>query len=146
MKVILLQDVKGTGRKGEVKTVSDGYAMNALLPKKLAQPATGSALKNLTEKKRRIDIETEKKKEISKEIAAKLSGYTVTIRRKSRNGKLFGAVHEGDIAEALGLLGMTLERKELRLERPLKEIGTFSVQANFGNGIQTKFSVELIGE
>lgn len=146
MKVILLQDVKGTGRKGEVKTVSDGYAMNALLPKKLARPATEASLKNLAEESRRAEIEQEKKKEVSKEIAAKLSGQTVTLRRKSKNGKLFGAVHEGDIVEALGLSGIALERKYLRLENPIKETGIFSVRVELGNGIQGKFSVEVKSE
>ncbi|MDQ5961094.1 MAG: large subunit ribosomal protein [Patescibacteria group bacterium] len=145
MKVILRADVKGVGKKGELKNVSDGYAVNALFPKKLAIPATKESVRQLElegEKKRRDE---EKKIALEKESAKKISEMTITLIRKAEKGKLFGAIHEGDIVDALAKQGMTIDRKHIILEKHIKEVGSYPVEVRFAFGAKAVFTVVVSG-
>ena len=127
MKVILQQDVRGQGKKGEMIEVSEGYGRNFLLPRKLAVPATADALNtmNLKEKARKAEAE---------EIAGKLENCPVKISAKAGNGgKLFGAVTSKEISEGLKAQhGVDIPKQKLVLDEPIKAYGSYQVKAKLG--------------
>ena len=127
MKVILQQDVKGQGKKGEMIEVSEGYGRNFLLPRKLAVPATADAINtmNLKEKARKAEAE---------EIAGKLENCPVKISAKAGNGgKLFGAVTSKEISEGLKAQhGVDIPKQKLVLDEPIKAYGSYQVKAKLG--------------
>lgn len=145
MKVILCADVKGVGKKGELKNVADGYAVNALFPKKLAVAATADAMRQIEieEKKRKSD--DERRLALERELAKKVSGMTIAIVRKAEKGKLFGALHEGDIADALVKEGIAIEKKQIILEKHIKEVGTYPAAVRFPAGTKAVFEVVISG-
>lgn len=133
MKVIFLEDVKGKGKKGELKEVSDGYARNFLLPKKLAKEATTDNLNTfkLQEKARLAQIEREKAE--ANEKAKRLENLVVKIPAKAgANGRLFGAVTSKEISEALEAHGMSIEKNKIVLPEPIKSYGSYEVKCKFG--------------
>ena len=134
MKVILQQDVRGQGKKGQMVEVAEGYARNFLLPRKLAVPATADAVNtmNLKEKARRA--EEARMKAEAEEIAEKLKNSPVQITARSGgNGKLFGAVTTKEIADALKAQhGLDVSSKKLVLAEPIKSFGNYEVKAKLG--------------
>ncbi len=143
MKVILQQDVKDHGKKGQLAEVSDGYARNYLFPRKLAVPATADNLNTmkLREAARQKQLETEKAQ--AKEIAARLEGCAVKIpARAGEGGRLFGSVTPKDIADALEAQhGIALEKNRIVIAEPIKSFGTFEVKAKLGHEITGKINV-----
>lgn len=143
MKVILQQDVKDHGKKGQLVDVSDGYARNYLFPRKLAVPATADNLNTmkLREAARQKQLETEKAQ--AREIAAKLEGCAVKISaRAGEGGRLFGSVTPKDIADALEAQhGIALEKNRIVIADPIKSFGTFEVKAKLGHEITGKINV-----
>ena len=142
MKVILKQDVKGTGKKGEIIDVSDGYAKNFLLKKGLAEIASSVAVNRLelqkeAEQRRRA----EEIREI-KELAAKINKTSVTVTIKcGENGKVFGSVTSKEIASRLSELGYELDKKKILLKEPLKTVGEYPVEIRFMEGVSAKITV-----
>ena len=134
MKVIFLEDVKGKGKKGELKDVSDGYARNFLLPKKLAKEATTDNLNTfkLQEKAKAAQIAREKAE--AQENAKKLENMQVKVAAKAgANGRLFGAVTSKEISEALAKQhGMNIEKNKIVLPENIKTYGAFDVKCKFG--------------
>jgi len=124
MKVILLDDVANVGRRGEVRDVSDGYARNFLIPKKLALTATPGNLKNLAQIKTQQDTKAQRIKGDAEVLAVRIEGlvYEVT-RQASEEGKLFGSVTAQDIADFLAGRGVDIERRRLHLDEPIKALG-----------------------
>ena len=138
MKVIFLQDVKGSGKKGEVKTVADGYARNMLLPKGYAVEATAKNMNLLEGQKasaqHKIDLEIA----AAKEAAAKVKGKKVKISAKAgANGKLFGSVTAGNVADALNeQFGVKVDKKKIAaLGTDIKDFGSYTAVIKFYNGI-----------
>lgn len=129
MKLILLQDVKGQGKKGELINVSDGYARNFLLPKKLAKEATAQAMAELRNAETSKRIQDEKERAKAKEIAAKLEASTVKlIRSCGADDKMYGSVTSKEIAEALNeQYGIEIDRRKLQLDEQIKAYGTYSI-------------------
>ena len=110
MKVILLKDVKGTGKKGEVKEVSDGYARNFLLPKKMAKVADNQAVKELKEQNKSAEIKAQKEYEEAVELGDKMKEMNIEIYSKAgEGGRLFGSITAKEIAEQLGLSVYTVQ-------------------------------------
>lgn len=146
MKVIFNTDVKGQGRKGELKEVSDGYARNYLLPRKLASEATADNINahNLKEKAKAAQIAREKAE--AQENAKKLSEITVTIRAKAGSaGKLFGAVTSQEISDALKEQhGIEIEKNKIVQSEPIKTFGSFEVKAKLGYEVSGTVSVLVI--
>ena len=146
MKVIFNADVKGQGRKGELKEVSDGYARNYLLPRKLASEATADNINahNLKEKAKAAQIAREKAE--AQENAKKLSEITVTVRAKAGNGgKLFGAVTSQEISDALKEQhGIEIEKNKIVQADPIKTFGSYQVKAKLGYEISGTISVLVI--
>ena len=146
MKVIFNVDVKGQGKKGEMKEVSAGYARNYLLPRNLATEATADNINafNLKEKAKAAQIAKDKAK--AAEYAEKLSGVQVTIRAKAgNNGKLFGAVTSQEISDALkAQFGLDSEKNKIVQADPIKSYGSYSVKAKLGYEISGNISVLVV--
>lgn len=146
MKVVLLQDVKGLGKKGELVSTSDGYARNFLFPRKLAMEANSQAMSELKNReaseKHRIDTEIA----AAKASAAKLEGKTVKITAKAgANGKLFGSVTSKDVAAAISAqFSVELDKRKVVLE-DIKAFGTYPAEVKLYNGISAAVFV-MVGE
>ncbi len=134
MKVIFLQDVKGQGKKGEMKEVSDGYARNYLLPRNLATQATADNLNALKIKEKAAAAKAAKEKAEAEANAKKLEGVQVIIRARSGgSGKLFGAVTSAEIASALKeQYGIEIEKNKIVQSEPIKTYGAYTVKAKLG--------------
>lgn len=145
MKVIFLQDVKGSGKKGEVKNVADGYARNMLLPKGYAVEATAKNMNLLDGQKasaqHKIDLEIA----AAKEAAAKVKGQKIKITAKAgSNGKLFGSVTAANVAEALDQqLGVKVDKKKITLSTDIKNFGSYSATIKFYNGIAENIDIDV---
>ena len=145
MKVILLSDVKGQGKKGEIVNVSDGYARNFLFPRNLAQEANAQ---NLNSAQVRQDAAAHKKaveKKNAEELAAQLADRGVTIQAKcGSTGRLFGAITNAEIAEALSAqTGLDIDKKKVVLQNPIKELGTYTGTLKLYAGVQTNIRLTV---
>ncbi len=147
MKVILLQDVKGTGKKGEIVNVSDGYARNYLFPRKLAEEATAKNLNKWKQKQK----EQERKKQLeiaeANKIVESLKDITLVIKAKSgESGKLFGSVTNKEIAEELEKqYNIKLDRKKIVLPEPIKQLGEMELEVKVYAEISGKLKVRVEG-
>ena len=129
MKVILLEDVKKLGKKGDLIEVADGYARNYLLPRNLAREATEGGIKQLKQEKAALENKKRKERQQAQALAAKLSEMTVTLKVKSgEQGKLFGSVTSKDISEALKEQhDIEVDRRKIELQEPIKSLGNYEV-------------------
>jgi len=146
MKVILLKDVNGVGRKFEEKDVADGYALNMLIPKKLAVSATGSgagAVKMLKEQEEQARAKRGKK--LSENIS-KLGNTVVSIKMKANEkGRLFAALNAEKLSKLLkSEQGIELEANHIMLKEPIKETGTFAVPVSVERGKETSFTLSIL--
>lgn len=148
MKVILQQDVKGQGKKGELKDVSDGYARNYLLPRKLAIIANADNLNTMKLQEKAKQAQIAKEKAEAKENADKLKNCNVKIKAKAGgSGKLFGAVTSKEISDALlEQYGIELEKNKIVQAEPIKTYGTFEVKCKFGYEISGSLKVTVVEE
>ena len=145
MIVILMKDVKGSGKAGDVVKVSDGYARNMLLPKGLAKEATEGNIRSL-EKQKAIEAEKlEEQKAAAKEMAAKLEKITLKIESKGGDsGKLFGSITSKDIAEALEKQeGMKIDKKKIEMKTPIKQAGETEVTLKLFTEISAQLKVSV---
>ena len=148
MKVILTADVKGQGKKDQIVEVSDGYARNFLLPKKLAVPADATALNDIknkeASKQHKLDIE----KKNAEDIAKKLE--TIVVRFVYAAGpdkRLYGSVTSKEIAEALKKdFGIEIDKRKITLSEPIKSFGTFKADVKLFTGVSGKITVEVSGK
>ena len=145
MKVILLQDVKGKGKKGQMLEVSDGYARNYMLPRKIAIEATVDAMntKKMNDKAEAERIAREKAEAM--EISKKLREMVLTVTAKGGGaGKLFGSVTNQEIADALKAnAGITLDKRKIVIADPIKNVGTYTVQCKLGYEITAPLTVKI---
>lgn len=145
MKVILLKDIQGTGKKDQIVEVSDGYGRNYLLPRKLAREATSEAM-NALEKSKSADRHRQEVRRQEAEVKAReLKGKVLQIEaRGGENGKLFGSVTTDQIAAALKEQhGVDIDRRKLELEEPIKTAGQFFVSLKLVAGINTRMLVNV---
>jgi large subunit ribosomal protein L9 len=133
---ILLKDVENLGEAGTAVDVSPGYLRNYLIPRKLAQPATAGALEEAQRRREAAERAAEEAEARAGEAAALLSKTVLTIQhRAGEDGKLFGSVTNAEIAEAIAeARGLRVDRKKVRLEEPIREIGTYMVEVEVGGG------------
>ncbi len=145
MIVILLQDVKGKGKAGDVVKVNDGYARNMLLPKGLAKEATQGNVRSLEKQKALAEEKRQEQKAAAQELAQKLEKLTVTIQSKGgENGKLFGSITSKDIAEALEAQeGIKVDKKKIDLAAPIKQTGTETVTLKLFPEVAAKLKVKV---
>ena len=148
MKVILNKDVKGTGKAGDVVTVSDGYARNMLIPRGLATEATQS---NIRQREKQKAIAAEKKAEekaAAQELAEKLNKASIKMKIKAgEGGRIFGSITSKDIADAINMqLGMDIDRKKVKLDAPIKQVGQTDVDMRLYQDVNAKIKVIIEAE
>ncbi|TYP75362.1 50S ribosomal protein L9 [Paenibacillus methanolicus] len=147
MKVIFLQDVKGQGKKGEVKEVSEGYVRNFLLPKGLVKAASDGNLKTLDIQKAAEVKRKEKEKEDAQAFAAKLEAITVVVKTKSgADGRLFGSVTSKQIAEALEKQGHKIDKRKIELDEPIRALGYTNVPVKLHPEVKATLKVQTVEE
>lgn len=145
MKVILLQDVKNLGKKWDIKEVSDGYARNFLLPKKLVEMAADSVLKKVDKLKEKEAHLQKEGLEKTQELASVLQGKEIVISAKEKEGKLFGSISAKDIVKVLKKDNILLPVSAIELESPIKEIGEYEIKIKLDHGIETQVSLVIEG-
>ena len=145
MKVILLQDVKGKGKKGQMLEVSDGYARNFMLPKKLAIEATPDAINTMRMNDKATQERIAREKAEAMEISGKLRNMTLTVTAKGGgNGRLFGSVTNQEIADALAKnSGIKLDKRKIVISDPIKNVGTYTVNCKLGYEISAPLTVKI---
>lgn len=148
MQVILLQDIKGVGKKDEIINANDGYARNYLLPKKLGVEANKE---NLSKLKAKNDSKAYKKsveKEEAQKIAEKLKGILLKIPVKSgENGKIFGSITSKEIADNLKeQYGIDVDKKKIDLKEPIKSLGSFNVNIKLFEGVLGNLKIQMISK
>lgn len=146
MKVVLLQDVKGTGKKDDILNVSDGYARNFLLPRKLAVEATAQAMNDIKNRESAKEHRIEEEKKAARAVAAKLNGITVKLQAKAgASGKLFGSVTSKEVADAITkVAGVDIDKRKVSVD-DIKCFGTYECEVKLYQGISAKLYV-LVGE
>lgn len=143
MKVILNQDVKGQGKKGDMVDVSDGYARNFLLPKNLAKPATKENINVMKGQQESREYRQQKELEEAQQIAEKVNAVTVTLTAKAGdNGKLFGSITSKDVSEALTAQHhIKIDKKKFHMPDGIKTLGTTVVEIKIHTGVNAKLKV-----
>ena len=144
MKVILLQDVKGKGKKGQMIEVSDGYARNFMLPKKLAIEATPDAINTMKMNDKATQERIAKEKAEAMATSKKLREMTVVVKAKGGGaGRLFGAVTNAEIASALEKQGVKLDKRKIVMNENIKSVGTYTVTCKLGYEINAPLTVKI---
>jgi large subunit ribosomal protein L9 len=145
---VFLNDVDGIARAGEIKNVADGYARNFLLPRKLAAAATTSTVQQAEARAKAIAKEQEKLDEAATAVANKLGASPVVIKaRVGEAGRLFGSVTSSDIAEAINALsGSSVEHRQVVLDAPIKEVGTYEVPVTLTRNVRATVNIEVAPE
>ena len=145
MKVILTQDVKGKGKKGQMIEVSDGYARNFMLPKKLAMEATADAINTMRMNDKATAERIAREKAEAMATSKKLRELTVTVTAKGGGaGRLFGSVTNAEVAEALEKqAGIKLDKRKIVLKDAIKNVGTYTVNCKLGDEITAPLTVKI---
>lgn len=148
MKVVLLKDIKGIGKNGEVVNVSEGYARNMLLPSKSALIATESVLKQVKEKEAKAKAKEEKNIAEAKDIAKSISSDKIIIKAKAgQNSKLFGAITNNEIAQAINeKYNINIDKKKIVIKDAIKTVGTYNVEAKLYSGVSATIILDVISE
>ena len=144
MKVILLQDVKGKGKKGQMIEVSDGYARNFMLPKKLAIEATPDAINTMRMNDKATQERIAREKAEALAISKQLREMTVVVKAKGGGaGRLFGSVTNAEIADALAKQGVKLDKRKIVLSETIKNVGTYTATCKLGYEITAPLTVKI---
>ncbi|BAB07749.1 50S ribosomal protein L9 [Halalkalibacterium halodurans] len=147
MKVIFQQDVKGKGKKGEVKNVSEGYARNYLIPNGLAVEATSANMKNLNAKKKSEEKKKEEELQEAKAYQTELEALTLELKAKSgEGGRLFGAISTKQIAEALSREGKKVDKRKILLNDPIRSLGYTNVPIKIHPEVTATVKVHVVEE
>ncbi|HCL81552.1 MAG TPA: 50S ribosomal protein L9 [Nitrospiraceae bacterium] len=147
MQVILKDNVKDVGHIGDMVNVKDGFARNFLIPKGFAVEANPKNLKALEHEKRKIQELVKKAKSAAEDMAAKISGTSITIKAKSgEEDKLFGSVTAMDIAEALKKEGLDVDKKKIVIDEPIKRLGSYTVSVKIHQEVSAQVNVHIVSE
>lgn len=147
MKIILLQDVKGQGKKGEVLDVNEGYARNFLIKKGFAEAATATKINELNQRKSADEYHKREELKAMKALAEEVKGKTFTVKIKvGQNGKVFGSVTAQDVSNGLAAAGYEIDKRKIVLANPIKMVGDYEVTLKLAEGVTTKITVHVCGE
>ncbi len=143
MKVLLKEDVKGLGKKGDVVEVADGYGKNFLIKKGVAQAATASTVHEAAQKKAAAEFHRAEEVKALKALAAKLDGTTVPVKIKTgENGKMFGSVSSQHVAASLAELGYDIDKKKIKMDS-VKALGVIQAEVRFMEGVSASITVDV---
>lgn len=147
MKVILTEEIRGLGTRGDVVTVKDGYARNFLLPKNLAREATAGNMKQIEHERRKWALLAQQEKDAAQKAADKVKGVKIRIeKRVGENGHLFGSVTAVEIADALAEKGIEVDKRRIELANPIKDAGTHDVEVRLHRDVTAHIQVEVVGQ
>ncbi|HXH40306.1 MAG TPA: 50S ribosomal protein L9 [Thermoanaerobaculia bacterium] len=147
MKVILIDEIRGLGSRGDVVTVKDGYARNFLLPKQLAREATPGNLKSIEQERKKWALLADKEKIVAQKAADSVKGMKIVVRKRvGDHGNLFGSVTTNDIADALTAKGIEIDKRRIELAHPIKSIGTHDVEVRLHREVAAHIQVEVVPE
>lgn len=144
LKVILLCDVPGQGKKNDILNVSDGFANNFLLKQKKAVLATANAIDRLASKRAEEEKKIQADKENNRELAKKINGLALEISAESKDGKLFGAIGAKEIQEAISKKGFSVDKKIITIEKPIKQTGDFEIGLIFDSENKAQIKLQII--
>ncbi|HEY8134015.1 MAG TPA: 50S ribosomal protein L9 [Thermoanaerobaculia bacterium] len=145
MKVILIDEIRGLGTRGDVVNVKDGYARNYLFPKNLAREATPGNLKSVEQERKKWALLAVKEKEAAAKAAEVVKGTKVTVQKRvGENGQLFGSVTANEIADALNAKGLQVDKRRIELAHPIKSLGTHDVEVKLYRDVTAQIQVEVI--
>ena len=144
MRVILLKDVKGQGKKGDVVDVSDSYARNYLIKGGYAEQATAVKINDIAQKKAAADFHKAEELKAAREVASQLKGKKFTVKVKAgAGGRLFGSVTAADISSSLADAGYAVDKKKIVLSSPLREAGEYEVELRLFEGVNVKIAIRV---
>ncbi|MGQ8875543.1 50S ribosomal protein L9 [Paenibacillus sp. TSA_86.1] len=147
MKVIFIKDMKGQGKKGQVKEVSEGYAQNFLLPRGIVRPATEGNMKTLDNQKAAEDRLKQEEKAEAEALAKKLEAEVTELKAKSgEGGRLFGAITSKQIAEALAKKGLKIDKRKIELDDPIRTLGVTQVTVKVHPEVKATLKVQVTEE
>jgi large subunit ribosomal protein L9 len=147
LKVVFNADLQGIAKAGDVKNVSPGYARNYLFPRKLAFPATDSALKQWETVRQGTLAKAQRQREAAQALAQQVEAVSCTISAKaSPEGRLFGSVGRQDVLAALAKQGLKLEKNAVALPQPIKQVGVSTISVRLSSGIQAKLTVTVTAQ
>jgi len=146
MKVILTENVKKLGEKGEVREVSDGYARNYLIPKGLAVEVSPGVMKDLAEKRAVKQIQKKREFEEAEQLCRQIEKQKLVLEaRTGVEGKLFGSITSSDIAKQLEVLGVKVDKKKIELTEPIKALGSYKINIRLHPEVVATLSLEVVG-
>ncbi|MCC3378471.1 50S ribosomal protein L9 [Paenibacillus farraposensis] len=147
MKVIFIKDMKGQGKKGQVKEVSDGYAANFLLPRGIARPATEGNMKTLENQNAAEEKRKQEEKKEAEVLGKKLEETTIQLKAKAgEGGRLFGAITSKQIAEAVAKTGIKLDKRKIELEEPIRTLGVTQMIVKLHPEVKATLKVQVTEE
>ncbi|MEO6488104.1 MAG: 50S ribosomal protein L9 [Thermoanaerobaculia bacterium] len=145
MKVILTEEIRGLGTRGDTVTVKDGYARNYLLPKNLAREATTGNMKSIEQERKKWAALANEEKTVAEKAAASVKGVKLTIRKRiGDNGHLFGSVTTNEIADALEAKGISVDKRRIELTHPIKTAGLHDVEVRLHREVSAQIQVEVV--
>jgi large subunit ribosomal protein L9 len=144
MKVILIEEMRGLGTRGDVVSVKDGYARNYLIPKKMAREATAGNLKSVEQERKKWALLAQQEKELAQKAADSVKGVKITVtKRVGEHGHLFGSVTANEIADALHAKGIEVDKRRIELAHPIKTLGTHDVEVKLHKDVAAHIQVEV---
>ncbi|MFZ5982008.1 MAG: 50S ribosomal protein L9 [Patescibacteria group bacterium] len=143
MEVILQKDLRGLGKEGDLKEVSDGYARNFLFPKGLARPATQEAVSEVQKKKDQEKVREELEKSTYQKMSESLKEKTFHLTAKAKEGKLFGSITSKELSGILKSSGFEVQEEWIHLDKPLKNLGVHPLSLKFPLGISAEIKIEI---
>jgi len=147
MKVILTEEIRGLGTRGDVVTVKDGYARNYLIPKNLAQEASKSNLNAIEHQRRKWALLAQEEKNAAQKQADRVKGVKIVIeKRVGEHGHLFGSVTANEIADALAEKGIEVDKRRIELGSPIKNIGLHDVEVRLHRDVTAQIQVEVVAQ
>ncbi len=143
MKVILLQDIQGHGKKGEIVNINDGYAKNFLIPKKMAAEATKQMMNEIAQKTAREARILKEEREAAEALAKEIKGITVTVLAKFGGEKMYGSVTNQDVADALKAMGYDVDKKKIVIKDSIKSVGIYDAEVKVYRDVNAKIKVKV---
>ena len=145
MKVILIDEIRGLGTRGDVVNVKDGYARNYLLPKNLAREATPGNMKSVEQERKKWALLASQEKDAAQKAATGVQGIKITVQKRvGENGQLFGSVTANEIADALEAKGIEVDKRRIELAHAIKSLGTHDVDVRLHREVTAHIQVEVV--